>query len=121
MYARLVGGTCRPGTENLNLSEFIGWPRLSTIIGLGILIYAASVFSYAPGWWVLRFMLAVFSVMRKCLAFHLSLADALNFMPTVCFLVVRMCKLCIWCGGVVVWYRAVCSCMVWCGRVVVWW
>ena len=32
-------------------------------IGLGVFCYAASVFSYAPGWWVLGFMLVVLSVM----------------------------------------------------------
>ena len=30
LHARLVGGTCRPGTETPNLSEFTDWPRLST-------------------------------------------------------------------------------------------
>ena len=38
-------------------------------IGLGVFSYAASVFSYAPGWWVFGFMLVVISVMRKCLVF----------------------------------------------------
>ena len=85
--------------------------------GLGVFCYAASVFSYAPGW-VPGFRLVVFSVMRKCLVFvvfHFSMclvlcrpcfflcgppdppqSISIVFMLTLCMenVIGRICKLC---------------------------
>ena len=87
--------------------------------GLGVFSYAASVFSYAPSWWVLGFMLVVFFcyagvfgflifLLSTCLVlcrpcFFLcapsprhALSINILFMLTLCMenVIGRMCKLC---------------------------
>ena len=60
---------------------------LEKVLGLCVFVfYAASVFSYAPCWWVFRFMLAVFLLCGSVWFFNLSFADVLGFMPTMFFL-----------------------------------
>ena len=62
--------------------------------GLGVFSYADSVFSYAPGWWVLGFMLVLFSVMRKCLVLYSSLFSMCLVLYRQCFFLCGLSPTC---------------------------